>query len=161
MRRLASILALIVVIQLSAQNAEKEAVMKVVKQVFTAMKTNDADLLKDAFVESPATYTVFNTPQGETKFQSGDFQKFVDAVGMEKTDVWNEPIWDEKVEIDEPLAQVWVDYAFYINDKFSHCGVDAFHLVKQDGKWRIFHLVDTRRRASCEVPDEVKKEYGG
>ncbi len=116
-------------------------------------------MLKDAFVESPTTYTVFKNQEDKTQFRTGDFQKFIDAVGSEKTDVWNEPIWNEKIEIDGPLAQVWVDYAFYITNKFSHCGVDAFHLIKMGGKWKIFHLVDTRRRADCDVPDEIKAKF--
>ncbi len=143
------------------QSADESEVMKVVNQVFDAMRTSDSTLLKDAFIESPTTYTVFKNPQGETQFRIGEFQKFKDAVGSEKTDVWNEPIWNEKVEIDGPLASVWVDYAFYVNDKFSHCGVDAFHLVNVDGQWKIFHLVDTRRRADCDVPDKVKEKYEG
>lgn len=60
------------------------------------------------------------------------------------------------MEIDGPLASVWVVYAFYVDDPFSHCGVDAFHLVKLEDSWKIFHLVDTRRKADCEVPDDVK-----
>ena len=139
-----------------SQTEEKEAVMKVVTNVFEAMRSSDSTLLKACFVENPNTFTVFRTKQGETKFLTDKFQKWVDAVGTPKEDIWNEPIWNEKVEIDGDLASVWVDYAFYLNDQFSHCGVDAFHLVRLEGDWKIFHLVDTRRRSSCEIPDEVK-----
>lgn len=130
--------------------------MKVVDQVFEAMRTNDSTLLKQCFVEKPNTFTVFTNQEGKTMFVSDDFQKFITAIGQPKEQTWNEPIWNEKVEIDVPLAQVWVDYAFYVDDQFSHCGVDAFHLVKLQGAWKIFHLVDTRRRSNCEVPNEVK-----
>jgi len=87
---------------------------------------------------------------------TGNFQKFIDAVGQPKEQVWNEPIWNEKVEIDGNLASVWVDYAFYVDDQFSHCGVDAFHLIKQVDGWKIFHLVDTRRKTDCEVPEDIR-----
>lgn len=139
-----------------AQNQDEEAIMKVVNQVFEAMRTNDSTLLKQCFVENPNTFTVFTNKQGEVTLATDNFQKFVDAVGKPKERVWNEPIWNEKVEIDGPLASVWVDYAFFIDDQFSHCGVDAFHLVKKDDRWQIFHLVDTRRKADCVIPEEIK-----
>lgn len=160
MRSFFCLLLVCVVFKLSAQD-QKGEIMKVVHRVFEAMRTSDSLMLKDAFVENPATYTVFKNKAGETQFRTDDFQRFIDAVGQPKTDVWNEPIWNEKVEIDGPLAQVWVDYAFYLNDQFSHCGVDAFHMIEKDGQWKIFHLVDTRRRADCEVPEEVRKKYEG
>ncbi|MFM7855462.1 MAG: hypothetical protein ACKO96_26940, partial [Flammeovirgaceae bacterium] len=66
----------------------------------------------------------------------------------------------EKMEVDGRFAQVWCDYAFYVGNKFSHCGVDAFHLFKgSDNVWRIFHLVDTRRREGCAVPESVSSQF--
>ena len=139
-----------------SQKGEKDAVMNVINQVFEAMRTNDRTLLKKCFVENPNTFTAFVNQEGKSILVTGDFQKFIDAVGASKEQVWNEPIWNEKVEIDGNLASVWVDYAFYLTDQFSHCGVDAFHLIRQDGSWKIFHLVDTRRRTDCEIPNDIK-----
>lgn len=138
-----------------AQTEEAE-IMKVINQVFEAMRTNDSTMLKKSFTESPNTFTAFINQEGESILTTGDFKRFVNAVGQPKEQVWNEPIWNENVKIDGNLASVWVDYAFYVDDQFSHCGVDAFHLIKQEGTWKIFHLVDTRRRADCVIPDNIK-----
>ena len=127
-----------------------------INQVFEAMRTNDSTMLKASFTENPNTFTAFINQEGESVLATGDFQRFINAVGQPKEQVWNEPIWNEKVEIDGNLASVWVDYAFYVDDQFSHCGVDAFHLINQEGQWKIFHLVDTRRRSDCEIPDDIK-----
>jgi len=152
-------LILLLPLTLCAQSRDKVEIMAVVNQVFEAMRTNDSTMLKGAFTEKPSTYTVFRNKKGVTQFRGNDFQDFVNAVGKPKEDVWNEPIWNEKVEIDGSLASVWVDYAFYLNNDFSHCGVDAFHLVKLEGGWQIFHLVDTRRRADCDIPKEVSSQF--
>jgi len=136
--------------------AEKDAVMQVVNQVFEAMRTNDSTLLKKSFVVNPNMFTAIIDSEGQSQLKSGDFSRFINAVGQPKDQVWNEPIWNEKVEIDGNLASVWVDYAFYVDDQFSHCGVDAFHLIKQSDGWKIFHLVDTRRKTDCEIPKEMK-----
>ena len=135
---------------------EKDQIMDVINNVFEAMRKSDSTLLKQSFVESPNTFTAYINQQGESTLAVGDFKRFVSAVGQPKDQVWNEPIWNEKVEIDGNLASVWVDYAFYIDDQFSHCGVDAFHLIKKNDKWKIFHLVDTRRKSDCEIPDDIK-----
>lgn len=156
MRKLFPFILLLISIHLSAQSDEKESIMKVVNQVFEAMRTNDSTLLKSCFTENPNTFTVYRNQEGNGVLNVGNFQGFIDAVGKPKEQVYNEPIWNEKVEIDGDLASVWVDYAFYLDDQFSHCGVDAFHLVKLEGAWKIFHLVDTRRRSNCEIPDDVK-----
>jgi len=159
MQSLRIFLILLSPLTLCAQSNEKAEIIAVVNQVFEAMRTNDSTMLKGAFIEIPSTYTVFRDKKGVTQFRADDFQNFVNAVGKPKADVWNEPIWNEKIEIDEALASVWVDYAFYLNDKFLHCGVDAFHLVKLDAEWKIFHLVDTRRRADCDVPKAVSAQF--
>ncbi len=158
MRLLLTTLLLFVFCISNAQNNDKENIMKVVSDVFEAMRTNDKELLLTCFVEEPTTFTVFRR-EGETQFRRDNFQGWVDAVGKPKEETWNEPIWNEKIQIDDDLASVWVDYAFYRGkdgDQFSHCGVDAFHLVRLDGDWKIFHLVDTRRKEGCDVPKKVK-----
>ncbi|WP_370089450.1 nuclear transport factor 2 family protein [Ekhidna sp.] len=156
MKKILTTLLLCFAMSLMAQQNEKEEILKVVNQVFEAMRTNDSTLLKQCFVASPNTFTAFINQEGESVLSKGEFQKFINAVGQPKEQVWDEPIWNEKVEIDGNLASVWVDYAFYVDDQFSHCGVDAFHLIKQEEGWKIFHLVDTRRRSGCEIPDEIK-----
>ena len=135
---------------------EEAEIMQVVNNVFEAMRTNDSTLLKQCFTDSPNTFTVIKDNEGATNLRNGDFQRFVDFVGTSSGQIWSEPIWNEKVEIDGDLASVWVDYALYRDDEFIHCGIDAFHLVKLEGTWKIFHLVDTRRKANCEIPADIK-----
>ncbi|WP_421764568.1 nuclear transport factor 2 family protein [Ekhidna sp.] len=139
-----------------SQENDKNDIMQVINNVFEAMRTSDSTLLKSSFVEEPNTFTAFINQEGKSTLVNGDFQRFINAVGQPKDQVWNEPIWNEKVEVDGNLASVWVDYAFYVDDQFSHCGVDAFHLIKREDGWKIFHLVDTRRKSDCVIPDEIK-----
>lgn len=156
MKKLLIIILTIFTLQAIGQENEKKEIMSVINNVFEAMRKSDSTLLKSSFVKSPNTFTAFINQEGKSQLVSGDFQRFINAIGQPKEQVWNEPIWNEKVEIDGNLASVWVDYAFYVDDQFSHCGVDAFHLIKREDGWKIFHLVDTRRRTDCEVPDDIK-----
>jgi hypothetical protein len=40
-------------------------------------------------------------------------------------------------------------YVFYVGDRFSHCGVDSFQLVRISAGWRIIQIADTRRKEGC------------
>ena len=63
--------------------------------------------------------------------------------------MWNERIYDPEVKIDGTVAQVWAYYTFHRNDTFTHCGIDAFMLVKVGSTWKITQLADSRRTEGC------------
>ncbi|RLD85753.1 MAG: hypothetical protein DRJ07_02415 [Bacteroidetes bacterium] len=87
---------------------------------------------------------------GEQKLEEGKLSHFLNAVGSPHENIWDERISNIRILIDDGLAQVWTDYVFYIGDKFSHCGVDSFQLVKdKNKKWKIINLIDTRRVVGC------------
>jgi hypothetical protein len=141
------------------QSPERNEILNTVNLVFEAMRTNDSTLLKTAFTPDVRMFTVYMDKQGKVQKREDGLASFAKAVGTPKKEVWNEPIWNERVEIDGPLASVWVEYAFYVDKQFSHCGVDAFHLMKTSEGWKIFHLVDTRRKDDCLVPKEIQEKF--
>ena len=50
-------------------------------------------------------------------------------------------------------------YDFYIDGKWSHCGVDAFTMLKSDGRWRIASLSwSVEQPPACE---RLKKNING
>ena len=44
---------------------------------------------------------------------------------------WKEKLFSYDIKIDGPLANVWVDYEFWIDKKLNHCGVNSIHLLKK------------------------------
>jgi hypothetical protein len=54
------------------------------------------------------------------------------------------------VRVDGNLAQAWTPYEFRVDGKMSHCGVNAFQLFRDQGTWKILHIIDTRKREGCE-----------
>lgn len=144
---------------LFSQPLEKDEVMQPVKNLFLAMQTNDSTLAASLFTEDAILHTVYTDQTGKYKRATMPASKLVSAFGKPKEQVWSEPIWNEKVEVDGGLASVWVNYAFYIDSTFGHCGVDAFQLQKTEQGWKIFYLADTRRFDDCEVPEEIQQLY--
>jgi hypothetical protein len=145
---LASLLALFAA-PLQAQDAERTAVMATVQKVFDAMRTRDTALLRQAF-DTSARLAGVSTRGPAPAVRLTTPAAFGAAVaGAPAGDVWNERIWDPEVKIDGDVAQVWAYYTFHRNKAFSHCGVDAFMLLKVGSEWKITQLADSRRTAGC------------
>ena len=66
-----------------------------------------------------------------------------------------ERIWDPEVRVDGGVAIAWAPYDFYIDDSFSHCGHDAFQLIRTDRGWKLASIVYTvEQPPECELhPD--------
>lgn len=130
-------------------NAEIEVEQKI-NDLFKAMKTSDSIMIKTIFTEDVTLKSTFTTKDGQTMIHQGNVKEFIDAVSKPKTDIWDERISNLIILVDDNLALAWMNYSFFLNDKFSHCGVNAIELVKFDNGWRITNLTDTRRKESCE-----------
>jgi hypothetical protein len=120
-----------------------------IASLFKAMYDGDGQLIKTVFSEDVMLHSVYTSKEGKQLVKKGDAEKFIEAVGSPHEEVWDERVTNLTVNIDGDLAQAWMEYSFYLDDKFSHCGVNAMHLIRKDGKWKIFQLVDTRRKSDC------------
>jgi len=130
--------------------SDEEGVKAVVNALFEGMKKGDTALLRSAFAPGGVLQTVIKNREGEVKVMTEPLDSFVVAVGRPHTEVYDERIRFETVKIDGDLAIAWTPYKFFIGEKFSHCGVNSFQLVKLKGQWKIQYIIDTRRRAGCE-----------
>ncbi|MDP5138985.1 MAG: hypothetical protein NWP83_00775, partial [Spirosomaceae bacterium] len=54
------------------------------------------------------------------------------------------------IKIDGDMATVWTPYSFFVNNNVSHCGVNAFTLIRQNDSWKILSITDTRRKTDCK-----------
>ena len=152
-----ALFAFALAISASAQTAaEKKAVMKPVDDLFLGMKKGDSALVHSAFTKQVTFISIGRDKAGKPKMDIDKLQDFLVAVGSPHTETWNELIWDTEIRIDGDFAQVYAKFGFFLGTKFSHCGIDAFHLFRgEDGKWKIFNLSDTRQREGCMVPPAV------
>jgi hypothetical protein len=126
---------------------EREAVLAVVQRLWDGMKARDTALVRSVF-DSSATLTRIATRNGEARVQVMPVSGFIEALGR-ATDAWNERMFAPEVRVDGSLATVWTEYDFHLGSQFSHCGVDAFQLLKTGAGWKIVALSDTARREGC------------
>lgn len=134
----------------TAQSTDADAAMAPVHRLFDAMRAADSSAARAAFHPAATLYSVGANREGEVAVQTTPVARFIEAIGTPREEVWDERLGDAEVRTDGDLATVWVPYAFYLGEDFSHCGVNAFHLARTDGTWRILHITDTRRREDCD-----------
>src|SRR5512132_1879188 len=131
-----------------AQTSDRDAILATVQKVFDAMRTRDTALLAQAFDTTAKLAGVSN--RGTPAVSLTSPAQFGAAILRAPAgDVWNERIYEPEVKVDGPVAQVWAYYTFHRNATFSHCGVDAFMLLKVGGAWKITQLADSRRTEGC------------
>lgn len=73
-----------------------------------------------------------------------DFYRSIASIPS--TMLFEERLLDYSIQVDGAMAHVWTPYEFYVNNKLSHKGVNAFTLFKDNGLWKIVYLIDTRRK---------------
>ena len=134
-----------------ASDADEAAdVLATLDGFFDAMRAADTTALRMYLHPQATLYRVGPDASGMTQVQQTPFDALVDAVGRPHPEVYDERLGDAEVRIDDDLATVWVPYAFYLDDTFSHCGTNAVHLARIEGRWLTIHVTDTRRTDRCD-----------
>lgn len=134
-----------------AQQEQTTAVKATIDQLFDGMRANDSLLLKEVLYEEVTLRTVAVNEQGEKFLQKADIRDFIKAVGTKRPGVkFDERLSGYEIKVDGDMAMAWTPYSFYYNDKFTHCGVNVFILMKTSDGWKITGITDTRRKSDCE-----------
>jgi hypothetical protein len=131
-----------------SQSDEESAVKKTINNLFTGMKDGDSTLTRTALAPAAIMQTIVNK-EGKVNIRTESVNNFIKFIGTPHQEKYDERIVFTKILIDGPLASVWTDYKFYLGEKFSHCGVNSFQLVKGDKGWQIVYIIDTRRKEGC------------
>ena len=128
------------------QNLEKEKLQSVVKTFFEGFHNKDS-LVIASVIDSKFDLNSTSFEEDEGVLRNINRDNFVSAiVSRPDSPVWKEKLLSFNIKIDGQLANVWVDYEFWMDDKLSHCGVNSIHLLKRKSGWRIFNITDSRRK---------------
>ena len=115
---------------------ERAEVLKAVEGFFTAMRKKDSAGLANSFTER-ATWTVANYGRATVAVSSRKASDDVERMSKGKQSLDERWIGEPTVRIDGDVALVWGYYQFKVDAKVTHCGYDSFHMLKENGAWRI------------------------
>jgi hypothetical protein len=143
--RAALLTAFIPLATADAQGPAQDSAYAVITGLFDAMRTRDTAAMRAAFVSNASMQTL---TADSVRFEGVD--GWIAGVGRARPGLLlDERLANAAIHVDGDLANIWVDYWFFAGERFSHCGVDAFLLARQQGRWRIFSVTDTRRTTGC------------
>jgi hypothetical protein len=127
---------------------EKEKIVSVVKQFFAVLESRDVKDAQKILIPKGVSISLRKEGKGET-VRITNFQEFMDNFSNWKDD-YKEIMSNPTVLIHNGIAVLWADYKFYVNGKFSHCGVVAFSLIKIDNNWKIAGIIYTVEKSGCD-----------
>ncbi len=138
-------------LSVKAQKSESEQVKNTIIEFFEAFHKQGTLALRamvkgDITMRSIASYNEGGSELTESTF--GEFLKNIASIPKEMT--FEEKLLDFNIQIDSAMANAWTPYEFWFSGKLSHCGVNSFQLMKEDGQWKIIYLVDSRRKKGCQ-----------
>lgn len=128
---------------IQAQNKE---VQQIIETFFDGFHQRDSIKIKSVCAETMILQSISEGKKA-TKLENEKPSEFYKSIATIPNEMqFQEKILSYTIQVDGAMAHAWTPYEFYINGKFSHSGVNAFTLFKEDDVWKIIHLIDTRRK---------------
>ena len=138
-------------LNLNAQQSEDENVKAKIIEFFDAFHKQDTVALKSMATDKVILQSISTTKEGKTILKEDDYGRFIKSIAsIPKNQTFEEKLLDFNIKVDGVMANAWTPYEFWYQGEFSHCGVNSFQLIKDDAKWKIIYLVDTRRKEGCQ-----------
>lgn len=135
-------------------DADRAAILATVQSLFDALGERDTELLTAILHPDILMHSVELSAEGQRSASTSTLEGMVGRLEAEGPRM-TERMWDPEVRISGDLAMVWTPYDFYVGENLSHCGADAFILMRDGGEWQITSLSWTRLQPpTCELhPD--------
>jgi hypothetical protein len=151
MKKLAALILILTLVNLSAQDTETEAVQQTIETFFNGFHAQDSVLMRSTIGENPVLQTIGKNEGGEMVLRAQVFDRLIKSiVSIPDTVKFKEKIKSYSIQVDGAMANAWTPYEFWLNGEFSHCGVNSFQLFNDGRGWKIIYLIDTRRKGDCE-----------
>lgn len=114
-------------------SSEARAVVAAVQEFFDAMAAADVARSRAIMAEGARFYSVRETDGRRT---TSSFTAEEHLARLPTAGRLLERMWDAEVRVEGAVASVVAPYDFYRDGAFSHCGTDAFTLLRgADGRW--------------------------
>jgi hypothetical protein len=141
-------LAVLVPARAHGQDADRAQVIAAVQSFFDSMEKADAELARKILMPDARFFSAAER-DGKMTVRPSTGEAFIAGFSNPNRGRGLERMWNPDVRVQGSIAQVWTRYDFHNNGTFSHCGIDAFSLVKTDDGWKIAIAMWTVERTGC------------
>jgi hypothetical protein len=147
------LLLLGIAMPLRAQAADSVAVLTTVERLFDAMARRDTAAARGLLAPGSRFVSVRGDSAGAAPQVTSD-TAFLRSLAVGRARL-RERILSPTVQLRGPLATVWAPYDFHVDGQRTHCGVDAFTLIRTDSVWQIAWIAYTVERRTCSRESSV------
>lgn len=125
----------------------------VADKLFEAMRAKNADAIRAVFLENGQLTALDKPRNGEGLSTTRNFSAdaFAKLISESKAGEFIERMPEKEVKIYGDAAVVTGRYTFHVGDKFSHCGTNAFHLLRTETGWKIANATSTLEFTNCDA----------
>ena len=116
-------------------SADRDAVLSVVQAFFDTMTAKDVDGAR-RILQPQGRFHAMRIRDGKPDVRAFSNEEYFADLQASKQPM-RERIWNPDVRVNGLIATVQAPYDFWIGGKFSHCGVDAFNLIKTEDGWKL------------------------
>ncbi|MEO5907116.1 MAG: nuclear transport factor 2 family protein [Saprospiraceae bacterium] len=139
-------------VSLTAFSQDTE-IRSTIDRFFQSMYKGDTAALRSCFIPAAQLFTFSHDADGNPRAKGETLDQLMKGIaGLNGESTMEEKLLSWQILIDDGIASVWTPYEFYFENKFSHCGVNSFQLMKVGPDWKITQITDTRRKKHC--PDD-------
>ncbi|MES2893069.1 MAG: nuclear transport factor 2 family protein [Bacteroidota bacterium] len=140
--------SLVVAFSSTQAQSARDSLLATINTFFEGLKKADTALLRSSLSDNAVLQTV-QEKGGKVSVRDEKISEFLGSIAGLPPGAADEKIEIGTVLVDAALASVWTPYKFYFKEKFSHCGVNSFQLVRINNLWKIQYIIDTRRTTGC------------
>ncbi len=136
--------AILLVSQIST--AQQADVRKTIDTFFEGFHQKDTIKMKSVLGRGMVLHSVTEGKDGPQFSMENAAQFYKSIASIPQQIVIEEKLQGYEIKTDGNMAHAWTPYAFYVNGKLSHTGVNSFQLFKDAEGWKIVYCIDTRRK---------------
>jgi hypothetical protein len=133
---------------IAQEESDEDEILVVVQKFFDSMAARDTSMARKILLIDGQYYGIREDLDGSYIKRKKHLDYIEELSEIE--DEYVERIWNPTVMVHGRIAVVWAQYDFHINGEFTHCGVDAFTLIKTRDGWKIAGIIYTIEPEDCD-----------
>lgn len=127
---------------------DAKAALAVVNRLFAAMRAKDAAAMQSLFL-AEGQFIATDRRSGQPTRRVFNAESFARLI-VNTPGLLQERMYKPDVRVNGDLALVSGRYGFYVDERFSHCGLNSFQLLRAAEGWKIAQGASTIELNGCE-----------
>lgn len=151
-----SIIAIFAVSAFARKADDAKDALSTVNNMFAEMANHNPAAIVALYTSEAQLAAAIKNKEGKSVIRTFAVEAFSKNFAEKKNEI-KEEMYAPDVKIFGDLAIVYGRYVFFIDGKISHCGVNAFHLVRTDAGWKIAGASTTIEPQGCTEQEKAMK----